>query len=56
MELDGKKDRAKKIDSYTLWVYPALYIVGGILLYVYFLLPEFWDAAVQDVSQTFGLS
>jgi hypothetical protein len=55
LELSGKEERAKKIDSYTLWVYPALYIIGGVLLYVYFLLPEFWDAAVRDVSQTFGL-
>jgi hypothetical protein len=56
LELNGKEERARKIDSYTLWIYPALYIIGGVVLYVYFLLPEFWDAAVADVSQTFGLS
>ena len=55
LELNGKEERARKIDSYTLWVYPVLYIIGGVVLYVYFLLPEFWDAAVRDVSQTFGL-
>lgn len=55
LELKGKEEQARKIDSYTLWVYPVLYIIGGVVLYVYFLLPEFWDAAVRDVSQTFGL-
>ena len=56
LELKGREELANKLDSYTLWIYPLLYAVGAILLYVYFLLPEFWDAAVRDVSQTFGLS
>ena len=43
LELTGKEDLAKKIDSYTLWVYPVAYLIGGAALTIFFLLPEYWD-------------
>ncbi len=43
LELTGKEERAKKIDSYTLWVYPVAYLIGGAALTIFFLLPEYWD-------------
>ena len=43
LELTGKVERAKKIDSYTLWVYPVAYLIGGAALTIFFLLPEYWD-------------
>jgi hypothetical protein len=55
LELSGREEQARKIDSYTLWVYPALYIIGGVVLWIYFLKPEYWDIIVTDVSQTFNL-
>jgi hypothetical protein len=54
LELSGKEELAKKIDSYTLWVYPALYIIGGVGLYIYFLLPERWDSIVSSVTSLFS--
>ena len=43
LELTGKEDLAKKIDSYTLWVYPVAYLIGGAILTIFFLLPEYWE-------------
>ena len=54
MELAGKEERARKIDSYTLWVYPALYVIGGVLLYMYFLLPERWESIAASFSSLFS--
>ncbi len=54
LELNGKEKRARKIDSYTLWVYPALYLIGGVVLTVYFLLPEYWENVVGPISQIFS--
>ena len=50
LELNGKEERARKIDSYTLWVYPMLYLIGGVVLTVYFLLPEYWSNFVAIFS------
>ena len=55
LEITGHNHLAQRIDSYTLWVYPLLYAVGAVVLYVYFLLPELWNAAVTDFNMTFGL-
>ena len=32
MEVDGRRDRAARIDKYVLWLYPFVYVVmiGGI--------------------------
>jgi hypothetical protein len=43
LEIVGKEERAKKIDSYTLWVYPVAYLIGGVALTIFFLLPEYWE-------------
>ena len=43
LEMAGKEDLAKRIDSYTLWVYPVAYLIGGAILTINFLLPEYWD-------------
>jgi hypothetical protein len=43
LELNGKEELAKKIDSYTLWVYPVAYLIGGATLTIFFLLPEYWE-------------
>jgi Neurotransmitter-gated ion-channel ligand binding domain len=51
LELNGKEARARKIDSYTLWVYPLLYAVGAVVLYVYFILPQYWDVGAATVLQ-----
>ncbi len=55
IELNGKEERARKIDSYTLWVYPALYIIGAVVLTVYFLLPEYWNNIFGPISQALNL-
>ena len=55
LELSGREEQVRKIDSYTLWVYPALYVIGGVVLWIYFLRPDYWDLIVTDVSQTFNL-
>ena len=44
LEMTGKEDLAKRIDSYTLWVYPVAYLIGGAILTIYFLLPAYWDS------------
>ena len=54
LELTDREERARKIDSYTLWVYPVLYVIGGVLLYVYFLLPERWDNIAASFSSLFS--
>ena len=36
LEIVGKEERAKKIDSYTLWVYPVAYLIGGVALTIFF--------------------
>lgn len=50
LELAGKEDRAKKIDSFTLWVYPAAYLIGGAILTINFLLPEYWDSIINSIT------
>jgi len=37
MEVNGHRDRAEAIDKYSIWVYPILYGVGGLLAYIFFL-------------------
>jgi hypothetical protein len=37
MEVNGHRDRAEAIDKYSIWVYPLLYGVGGLLAYLFFL-------------------
>jgi hypothetical protein len=49
LELTGKENLAKKIDSYTLWVYPVAYLIGGAVLTINFLLPEYWDSIVNTI-------
>jgi hypothetical protein len=56
LEIKGKEERARKIDSYTLWLYPTLYIVGGIILTIYFLLPDYWEGIATWFSQTFAFA
>jgi hypothetical protein len=36
LEQDGKGELASKIDKIAIWLYPVLYIVGGILVYLWF--------------------
>lgn len=43
LELNGQEERATKIDSYTLWVYPVAYLAGAAVLVVFFLLPGYWE-------------
>jgi hypothetical protein len=43
LELTDKEELAKKIDSYTLWIYPVAYLIGGVALTIFFLLPEYWE-------------
>ena len=50
LELTGKEDLARKIDSYTLWVYPVAYLIGGVILTIFFLLPERWDSIVNTIT------
>ena len=50
LELTGKEDLARKIDSYTLWVYPVAYLIGGVILTIFFLLPDYWDSIVNTIS------
>ncbi len=50
LELTGKQDLAKKIDAYTLWVYPVAYLIGGAILTIDFLLPEYWDRIVSTIN------
>jgi hypothetical protein len=50
LELTGKEDLAKKIDSYTLWVYPVAYLIGGVVLTIFFLLPDYWDSIISTIS------
>ncbi len=51
LELTGKEDLAQKIDSYTLWLYPVAYLIGGAVLTINFLLPEYWDRIVNTISE-----
>jgi hypothetical protein len=37
MEVNGHRGRAEAIDKYSIWVYPLLYAVGGLLAYLFFL-------------------
>jgi hypothetical protein len=37
LEVTGHRDVAEAIDRYSLWVYPLLYGVGGLLAYIFFL-------------------
>jgi hypothetical protein len=37
LELAGKQELAQRIDRYSLWVYPLLYGVGGLLAVLFFL-------------------
>ena len=37
MELRGHRDRAEKIDKYSIWIYPLAYSVGALLSYLVFL-------------------
>lgn len=50
LELTGKQDLAKKIDGYTLWIYPVAYLIGGAILTINFLLPEYWDRIVSTIN------
>ena len=50
LEMTGKEDLAKRIDSYTLWVYPAAYLIGGAILTINFLLPEYWDSILTTLG------
>ncbi|MCA9949373.1 MAG: hypothetical protein KDE48_07005 [Anaerolineales bacterium] len=50
LELKGKKELAQRIDSYTLWLYPIAYLIGGIILYIYFILPSYWDSILQTLN------
>ena len=36
LEQDGKGELASKIDKIAIWLYPVLYIVGGISVYLWF--------------------
>jgi hypothetical protein len=49
LELTGKEDLAKRIDGYTLWVYPVAYLIGGAILTINFLLPEYWGSIVNTI-------
>ncbi|MFV9631026.1 MAG: hypothetical protein ACNYWM_08170 [Methanosarcinales archaeon] len=33
----GKQDLAERIDNYAIWIYPLIYCVGGVLVYLKFL-------------------
>ena len=37
MEVNGHREKAEAIDKYSIWVYPILYGVGGLLAYIFFL-------------------
>ena len=37
LDLNGKGERAARIDRYSIWVYPLAYGVGGLLAVVLFL-------------------
>jgi hypothetical protein len=37
LEVTGHRDFAEAIDKYSIWVYPLLYGVGGLLAYLFFL-------------------
>jgi len=50
LELTGREDLAKKIDSYTLWVYPVAYLIGGVILTIFFLLPDYWDSIINTIT------
>lgn len=50
LELNDKEELAKKIDAYTLWVYPVAYIIGGVVLTIVFLLPDHWEQILSFVG------
>ncbi len=50
LELNGKAERAKKIDSYTIWIYPVAYFIGGAILTISFLLPSYWDRILTTLG------
>ena len=50
LELTGKEDLARKIDSYTLWAYPVAYLIGGAVLTIFFLLPDYWDSIINTIT------
>ena len=50
LEMTGQEERAKRIDAYTLWVYPVAYLIGGAILTIYFLLPEYWDSILGRIG------
>lgn len=54
LELNGEEERAKKIDSFTLWVYPIAYLTGGAILTIVFLLPEQWESFLQALQSPLG--
>ena len=50
LELNGKAERARKIDSYTLWIYPVAYLIGGAILTISFLLPSYWERILTTLG------
>ncbi len=50
LELTGKEDLAHKIDGYTLWAYPVAYLIGGAILTIFFLLPDYWDSILMKLG------
>ncbi len=50
LEQKGKEDLARRIDRYTLWIYPVAYIIGGVILVINFLLPAYWTSILATLG------